>query len=180
MRVFVAVEINDQNTLDNIIQFQKDFNIDAKTIMPNQIHFTLQFLGEIDEKMIEKITDMLTSIKFSRFDITVQGVGVFPKNKSPRVIWLGVDKTGGELISNLANQIHDKLLELGLTNDKSFKPHITIFRVKNKVSDITDELAKFNSKIFGTQQISQIKLKKSTLTPNGPIYEDLAVVEARK
>ena len=54
------------------------------------------------------------------------------------------------------------------------------FRVKNKVSDMTDELAKFNSKIFGTQQISQIKLKKSTLTPSGPIYEDLAVVEARK
>jgi len=67
-----------------------------------------------------------------------------------------------------------------LTNDKPFKPHITIFRVKNKVSDMTDELAKFNSKIFGTQQISQIKLKKSTLTPSGPIYEDLVVVEARK
>ena len=52
------------------------------------------------------------------------------------------------------------------------------FRVKNKINDVTDELAKFNSKIFGIQLVSQIKLKKSTLTSSGPIYEDLAVVEA--
>ena len=71
MRVFVAVEINDQNTLDNIIQFQNDFNIDAKAILPNQIHFTLQFLGEIDEKIIERIINMLTSIKFSKFDLSL-------------------------------------------------------------------------------------------------------------
>ena len=89
-----------------------------------------------------------------------------------------MDKAGGELISALASQVNTKLSELGFKNDKSFKPHITVFRVKNKINDVTDELAKFNSKIFGMQLVSQIKLKKSTLTSSGPIYEDLAVVEA--
>ena len=179
MRTFVAIEISDQEILDNIAQFQKNINIDAKAISPEQMHFTLQFIGEVDERLEEKIIIALNMIEFSKFQITIEGVGAFPKAKSPRVIWVGVDKTGGYLLSNIANQIHKKLLELGFKNDKPFKPHVTIFRVKNKINDITDELKKFNSKIFGVQQVSQIKLKKSTLTPSGPIYEDLAMVEAR-
>jgi 2'-5' RNA ligase len=90
-----------------------------------------------------------------------------------------VDKAGKESLSNIAALVNKKLLELGFKNDKAFKPHLTIFRVKNKINDVTGELTKFNSKIFGTQQVSQIKLKKSTLTPNGPIYEDLTVVDAK-
>ena len=178
MRTFVAIEINNQEILDNITKFQKDANIDAKAILPEQIHFTLQFIGEIDGVSKEKIVNALNRIEFSKFEITLQGIGAFPRTKSPRVIWIGVDKTGGELISTLASQVHTKLSELGFKNDKPFKPHITVFRVKNKINDVTDELAKFNSKIFGIQLVSQIKLKKSTLTSNGPIYENLAVVEA--
>ena len=180
MRTFVAVEINYQEILDSIAQLQKDINIDAKAIAPEQMHFTLQFIGDIDEISKEKIMNALNSIEFSKFKITIQGVGAFPRTKSPRVIWVGVNKAGGQLISDLAVRVHGKLLELGFKNDKPFKPHITIFRVKNKIDDVTDELAKFNSKIFGVQQVSQIKLKRSTLTSSGPIYEDLSVVEATK
>ena len=178
MRTFVAIEINNQEILDNITKFQKDTNIDAKAILPEQIHFTLQFIGEIDGISKEKIVNAVNRIEFSKFEITLQGIGAFPRTKSPRVIWVGVNEVGGELISALASQVHTKLSELGFKNDKPFKPHITVFRVKNKINDVTDELMKFNSKIFGTQLVSQIKLKKSTLTSNGPIYEDLTVVEA--
>jgi len=178
MRTFVAIEINNREILDNIVKFQKDINIDAKTIQPEQIHFTLQFIGEIDDESRGEIVNALNRIEFSKFEITLQGIGAFPRTKSPRVIWIGVDEAGGELISALASQVHTKLSELGFKNDKPFKPHITVFRVKNKINDVTDELAKFNSRIFGIQLVSQIKLKKSTLTPSGPIYEDLAVVEA--
>jgi len=178
MRTFVAIEINNREILDNIVKFQKDINIDAKTIQPEQIHFTLQFIGEIDDESRGEIVNALNRIEFSKFEITLQGIGAFPRTKSPRVIWVGVNEVGGELISALASQVHTKLSELGFKNDKPFKPHITVFRVKNKINDVTDELAKFNSKIFGIQLVSQIKLKKSTLTPSGPIYEDLAVVEA--
>ena len=178
MRTFVAIEINNREILDNITKFQKDANIDAKAIFPEQIHFTLQFIGEIDIVSKEKIVNAINRIEFSKFEITLEGIGAFPRTKSPRVIWIGVDKAGGELISALASQVNTKLSELGFKNDKSFKPHITVFRVKNKINDVTDELAKFNSKIFGIQLVSQIKLKKSTLTSSGPIYEDLAVVEA--
>ena len=180
MRTFVAIEINEQGILDNIAQLQKNIDIDAKAIPPEQMHFTIQFIGEIDEMSKEKIINALNTIEFSKFEITIKGIGAFPRAKSPRVVWIGVDKRGEELLANIANLVHKKLLELGFKNDKVFKPHITIFRVKNKINDVTDELTKFNSKIFGVQQVSQIILKKSTLTSNGPIYEDLTVVDGKK
>ena len=57
---------------------------------------------------------------------------------------------------------------------------MTIFRVKNKIGDISDRLEKFSVYPFGKQTVSEIKLKKSELTPNGPIYTDLLVVKGKK
>ena len=179
MRIFVAVEINEKGILDNIVQLQKNIGIEAKAIPREQMHFTLQFIGDVNEISKEKIINALNMIEFSNFQITIKGIGAFPRAKLPRVIWVGVDKAGKESLSNIAALVNKKLLELGFRNDKAFKPHLTIFRVKNKINDVTDELTKFDSKIFGTQQVSQIKLKKSTLTPNGPIYEDLTVVDGK-
>jgi 2'-5' RNA ligase len=179
MRIFVAIEITEKGILDNITQLQKNIGIEAKAVPREQIHFTLQFIGDVDETLKEKIINVLNIIEFSKFQITIKGIGAFPRAKLPRVIWVGVDKAGKESLSNIAALVNKKLLELGFKNDKAFKPHLTIFRVKNKINDVTGELTKFNSKIFGTQQVSQIKLKKSTLTPNGPIYEDLTVVDAK-
>ena len=56
---------------------------------------------------------------------------------------------------------------------------MTIFRVKNKIENLSSELEKFSSYSFGKQEISEIKLKKSELTPNGPIYTDLLVVKGK-
>ena len=57
---------------------------------------------------------------------------------------------------------------------------VTIFRVKNKIEGMSDKLEKFSSHYFGKQTVSEIKLKKSELTPNGPIYTDLLVVKGKQ
>ena len=62
MRVFIAIEISKDEILKKIQTFQKDVKIDAKPIRINQIHFTLQFLGEIDEAKCEQVKDMLKKI----------------------------------------------------------------------------------------------------------------------
>jgi len=76
--------------------------------------------------------------------------------------------------------IRSKLSQLGFSPDKKFKPHVTIFRVKNKIEDLPSKLEKFSSCYFGKQLVSEIKLKKSELTPNGPIYTDLLVVKGKQ
>ena len=166
MRTFVAIEVNNNNVLNSIRQVQSELNIKAKPVELHNMHFTVQFLGEVSEEMIRKISDALNSIEFSAFSITFAGIGAFPKPNSPRVIWVGVNDGINEL-EKLAETIRSKLSDIGFSPDKKFKPHVTIFRVKNKIEGVADKLEKFSAHHFGKQTISEIKLKKSELTPNG-------------
>jgi len=179
MRMFVAIEVSSKDVLNSIHKIQTELNIKAKSVELHNMHFTVQFLGEVSEEMIGKISDALNSIEFSAFSITFAGIGVFPKPNSPRVIWIGVTDGINEL-EKLAEMIRSKLSYIGFSPDKKFKPHVTIFRVKNKIEDLSSKLEKFSSCSFGKQLVSEIKLKKSELTPNGPIYTDLLVVKGKQ
>jgi len=179
MRTFVAIEVNNKDVLNSIHKIQTELNIKAKPVKLHNMHFTVQFLGEVSEEAIGKISDALNSIEFSAFSISFVSIGVFPNPNSPRVIWIGTDDGVNEL-EKLAEMIRSKLSHLGFSPDKKFKPHVTIFRVKNKIEDMPDKLEKFSSYYFGKQTVSEIKLKKSELTPNGPIYTDLLVVKGKQ
>lgn len=180
MRTFVAIEISNDDVKNLVKNFQNDLKIDAKSIDVEQLHFTLQFLGEISEELVQKVIESLQAIKFSEFSINLKGVGAFPKPEFPRVVWIGTDDEGGKNLIELAKKVQNILKPLGLVSDKPFKPHITIFRIKKKIGDITKELNKQRHVDFGIQKISNIKLKKSELTSNGPIYSDLEEVIAVK
>jgi len=178
MRTFVAIEVNNKDVLNSIHKIQTELNIKAKPVELHNMHFTVQFLGEVSEEMIGKISDALNSIEFSAFSITFGSIGVFPKPNSPRVIWIGVTDGINEL-EKLAEMIRSKLSHIGFSPDKKFKPHVTIFRVKNKIEDLSSKLEKFSSCSFGKQLVSEIKLKKSVLSYQGPIYTDLLVVKGK-
>jgi len=178
MRTFVAIEVSDKYVLNSIHKIQSELNIKAKPVELHNMHFTVQFLGEVSEEMIGKISDALNSIEFSAFSISFASIGVFPKPNFPRVIWIGTNDGVNEL-EKLAEMIRSKLSDIGFSPDKKFKPHVTIFRVKNKIEDLPSKLEKFSSCSFGKQLISEIKLKKSELTYQGPIYTDLLVVKGK-
>jgi 2'-5' RNA ligase len=179
MRVFVAIEVSSKDVLNSIHKIQTELNIKAKPVELHNMHFTVQFLGEVSEEMIGKISDALNSIEFSTFSISFVNIGVFPNPNFPRVIWIGTNDGVNEL-EKLAEMIRSKLSQIGFSPDKKFKAHVTIFRVKNKIEGLPDKLEKFSSYHFGKQIVSEIKLKKSELTPNGPIYTDLLVVKGKQ
>ena len=179
MRVFVAVEISNDEILKNIQTFQKDVQINAKPTKIDQIHFTLEFLGEIDQEKCEQVKDIIKKISFSSFDISLKGVGGFPNLKNPRVIWIGIDDNGAKKLTGIANDIEMKLTELGFENGKKFKPHLTIFRVKKEINDISVMMKEYQTVEFGTQTVSKIKVKRSVLSPKGPEYSDLLEVNAK-
>ena len=180
MRVFVAIEISKTQILENIKKFQENVKIDAKPTRTDQIHFTLKFLGEIDEILCEKIKSVLNEISFSEFEISLNGVGGFPNLKNPRVIWIGIEKNGAEKLSSLAKEIGVKLTSLGFEKDKKFKPHLTILRVKHKIDDISLQMKEYETIEFGTQVVSKIKFKKSVLSPKGPEYSDLLEIKGNE
>ncbi len=155
-------------------------DVDAKPIKSKNFYFTLQFLGEVSDEITHEIIQALCKIKFSSFYVDLKGVGAFPKIKSLRIIWVGTDENGGNMLIKLSEKVKEALEPLGFFSNKSFKPHITIFRIKKKIKDITDDLKNKKSEDFGLQKVSSIKLKKSELTSNGPIYSDLVEIKAQK
>ena len=180
MRVFVAIEISNKRVIDSIKKFQDKININAKAIESKNFHFTLQFLGEVSKQIVQKIIQAIQTIEFSSFNISLKGIGVFPKLKEPRIIWIGTDENGGNLLIQLSKKVEKVLEPLGFRSDKPFKPHITVFRIKKKIGNISGELENKKMLNFGIQNISNIKLKKSELTSSGPIYSDLMEISATK
>lgn len=180
MRAFVAVEISNEKVLNSIVKLQSDLQIKAKPISKENMHFTLLFLGEISEEMAQKVMESLNTVSFNPIEVNFVEVGAFPNPRSPRVVWLGVDKTAAKSLVELATQVEEKLGPLGFKSDRPFKPHLTIFRIKNGITDISQELNRFKSIEIGHAVISELKFKKSILTPTGPIYSDLQVVKAKQ
>lgn len=178
MRIFVAVEVTNELLLDKIKKIQSDIRIKAKPVQIHNMHFTLMFLGEVPEKKIDEVKRRIEAIEFNPFEIKFIGIGAFPKPKFPRVIWLGVDQISSDKMIHLAKKVEIALEPLGFKSDKPFKPHLTIFRIKDKIGDISEQISSFNSS-FGIQSVSELKLKKSDLTKSGPIYTDLLVVKAK-
>ncbi len=179
MSTFVAAEINNTGVLNSIQKVQSDLDLRAKPVALNNMHFTMLFLGEISEKISFKVQDALNSIQFEEFDVKFQGVGAFPNTRSPRIVWIGTDEQGGRQLCELASTVEDTLSPLGFHSDKPFRSHVTIFRIKNKIGNISVKLESLSSTEFGVQKISEIKLKKSVLTSTGPNYTDLQVIKAR-
>jgi 2'-5' RNA ligase len=178
MRTFVAIEISNNDIINSIKNFQSKIKINAKPVKPKNLHFTLQFLGEVSGELSQKIIQRLHTIEFSSFSVNLQTVGAFPKPRFPRVIWIGTDENGGNMLIQLSKQVENVLEPLGLFSDKPFIPHITIFRIKKKIGDVTRELEGQKILDFGTQVVTSIKLKKSELTPKGPVYSDLEEIRA--
>ena len=165
--------------INSIKKFQKIIEIDAKPTELKNLHFTLQFLGEVSEQTIDKIIQSLNTVEFSKFDISLKGIGAFPKLKSPKIIWIGTDEKSGKMMTELSKKVEKALEPLGFSSEKPFKPHITVFRIKKKIGDITKEMENHKNVSFGIQEITSIKLKKSELTLNGPVYSDLMEVKAK-
>ena len=81
-------------------------------------------------------------------------------------------------MAELAKKIENALIPLGFSPDKPFKPHITVFRIKNKIGDISKEMDKFKLIDFGMQEITGFKLKQSVLSSKGPTYSDLMEIKS--
>ncbi|MEZ0290131.1 MAG: RNA 2',3'-cyclic phosphodiesterase [Sulfolobales archaeon] len=183
IRSFIAVEIENHEVRRRIIEFKNMISSIAgssiKPVEDENIHLTIRFLGEIDLATLDsvkKILDKLTS--FKRFELHIRGVGGFPSLGRPRVIWIGIEK-GFENLREIRRYIDSFVSKLRVQPDQhEFHPHITIGRVKTSLPPkVTQILADHTNEDFGITPVSKIYLKKSTLTPRGPVYSDLYYIE---
>ena len=180
-RAFLAIDI-DEDLKAKIYKIIKEFKqIDAniKYVELDNLHLTLKFFGDIDTEGIELLSSKISSVveNFEKFPIKIKGCGAFPNTNRIKVIWLGIDED--ELVKKLHDELDGEFVKLGFDKDKKFSTHLTIGRMKSakgksKVKSTIDE---FSDVEIGEMEVSQRILKKSTLTPSGPIYEDLEIFE---
>ena len=143
-------------------------------VKPDSIHITLKFLGEIDEKTLGRVREALSAIRFEPFEISVGGVKGNPPS-APRVIWSNVRDEGA--CGRLFALVEEALLPLGVPKEnRAYTPHATLARVKRFDPSLLSPLKSLGSEEFGPCPVRCIKLKKSTLTPSGPVYEDIMEV----
>jgi 2'-5' RNA ligase len=143
-------------------------------VKPPSIHITLKFLGEIDEKTLALVKEGLSGIRHEPFEVSLGRVTGNPPS-SPRVIWAEVRDEGK--CRRLFGLVEDALAPLGIPREKRpYTPHATLARVKRPDPSLLPVLKCLEGEEFGSFTVSCIKLKKSTLTPEGPIYEDLLEV----
>lgn len=178
IRSFLAFDIEDQTVLRRLTKVQSiltNTRADLKLVKPENIHLTVRFLGNTQEALVDAIHEEMKQISFSPFIVKLEGLGVFPKLSYPRVIWAGIKKGANEL-KDIFEQIEPRLRGLGFKPDhKGFSPHLTIARVKtgrNKIG-LADQVKELEDYEFGPVKVECLRLKKSDLTPRGPIYTNL-------
>lgn len=174
VRCFVAVELP-RSMRDEIERIEEELRMPGlRLVKPDLCHVTLKFLGEVPAQKIERICETFSSIRVEPFNVVVRGMGAFP-GRSVRVVWLGLE---GDF-SYLFRHVEDSLSRLGFERERrKFSPHVTLGRVGRPSQELSDQIAikleKFAKINLGSFSVDRFFLKKSTLTREGPIYEDLA------
>ncbi|GAB6943496.1 RNA 2',3'-cyclic phosphodiesterase [Vulcanisaeta sp. JCM 14467] len=179
-RVFIAVDLTDQ-LKEPIIKMQRDFmgaGVDMKPVEPENLHITLRFIGEISRDLVEELKKRLSNVKYNQFTIHIRGIGAFPSIDRPRVIWVGIEEGARDLM-NLHELIMKLTGDVGERDERGFVPHLTVARVKyvRNRDRYMEVVRKYENMDFGTQLVNEVKLKRSVLTPKGPIYSDLMTIK---
>ncbi len=181
IRSFIAFDMQNDSVLNRLAAAQKllfQTNADLKLVEPKNIHITVRFLGPISPAMVDRVHGAMKNVKFSPFNVRLQGLGVFPTLNYPRVVWAGITD-GAEQLKNIFEQLEPQIHELGFAPDPNgFSPHLTIARVRSGANKqrLVDLIQRQEDYEFGIIRADCLRLKKSQLSPHGPTYSTLKEV----
>ncbi len=177
MRLFIAVELNDDvmGRISSIQERLRSGDFDIKFVERGNLHLTLKFLGEVNESGLERIERLISqSVKdFHAFSLSFHGIGYFGSAGHMSVIWAGV-KEGSKDFVDIAKALEKELSSVR-KEEREPSPHLTIARVKSgrNVQRLGREVDSLRDVKVGEVRVKEIKLKKSVLTPEGPVYSDV-------
>ena len=183
IRCFAAIEISGsiKSQIEKILyEFSSEFSDCVKWITENNIHLTLKFLKDFNylhvRPLENEMKQKLCSIPI--FQIKSRQIGFFPSAINPRIVWLGI--TAPPQIKIIYDEIENITSTYGYHKEnRSFTPHVTIGRIRNtagkgQLLKLIDKVKSYSSLLApASMDVQEIALIKSTLTPQGPKYEQL-------
>lgn len=179
LRTFIAVSIPDDVRARAMAAARQLAAVapDVKWVEPESLHWTLNFLGNVDQREIGDICAAAAegALEHEPFDLEVRGAGAFPSPDRPRTLWLGVGQGHDALIA-LQASIEKALEPLGFRGEaRRYTPHLTIGRPgrgepPSELADMLTALADFPA---GTMLVDEVTVFSSELTRQGPVYDPL-------
>jgi 2'-5' RNA ligase len=134
-RLFIAVPMPAEATdlVDRIVGDLSRADWPVRWVAPDTAHLTLHFLGDTAPERAELLRLALAPVvaKLRAISLHTGGLGVFPDERRPRVIWLGL---GGQTqrLSDLHGDLAEALRGLDLpVEERVLRPHITLGRVRD-------------------------------------------------
>ncbi|MFC1921912.1 RNA 2',3'-cyclic phosphodiesterase [Chloroflexota bacterium] len=180
IRAFIAIDLS-QGILERIDQMSLDLRsrlekVPVRWVPAENIHLTLKFLGNVSTANLEMLKEIMGNVVSNHHecDISVGGIGAFPKTHNPRVIWVGME-VPQELIS-LQHNIEIETARLGYSREhRPFSPHLTFGRVSRNASSqdvraIAEILDSYKVGFLGATRITSVYLYRSDLKPDGAVY----------
>ncbi len=170
MRAFLAIDLPDEAKREIVrvlgILRRNDF-LQAKFVEEENLHLTLKFFGEILEKEAGMIADVLKEIRFPAFSCKLGKLGFF----DDKILWIDLEDHGE--IKKMHDFVDSKLGDF-FDTDERFHNHVTLARIKRikdqaRIDELLEKIL-FKPVEFS---IAEVKLKKSELTSQGPVYEDV-------
>ena len=176
MRLFVAIDLTDDArsaivTVQKRVASELGSGAALRLVRPEHLHLTLVFIGEVFESQGPPIADrMAADIDHRPFDIVFGGVGVFPPQGAPRILWLGVTDGVGDATA-VQQKVAERLEAIGVEREqRPFSPHLTLGRWRDsRPSEARCAVAQQ----FGTiarVPVASVTLYQSHLSSTGPTY----------
>lgn len=179
IRCFIAVDITEavKTELEALLAPLKKADADVKWVETGNLHLTLKFLGDATMERVAQIQSFLKELcsKEKSFPVHFSGLGAFPVMDHPKVIWVGADE-GESGLKMLAEKIAAGVEEMGFAKEsRAFSAHLTLGRVRGPRG--VKELAKaMKASVFSSAHkvlIEHVTFYKSTLSQEGPLYEEI-------
>ena len=181
MRAFLAIDIPEivRQELTLLLGDLKKCGVPVRWTLPRNLHLTLKFLGEIEIKQAEQVAVLTSRLCENQkpFGLRLAGLGAFPDLNRPRVVWVGVERSGSDRLVSLVEKIESELQAVEFKRgDPPFSAHLTLGRVKADGPPLRKLTAVVRSNEFSSAyafDVNQITFYKSTLHPAGAIYEPI-------
>ena len=180
IRSFLAFELppDIKSMVKRVSEDVRRSELNLKWVKVDNIHLTMVFMGNIRSENVQAIGEKIEDVclGFDPFEISLQGLGVFPHTRRPRVLWLGLEMET-ERISSFRNNLQDRLLAFGIKEEKrAFTPHLTLGRFNRPdrgdslLGDIISRYKELNGPVC---RLEELVMFKSELRPGGAEYTKL-------
>ena len=148
---------------------------ELRPVAAENLHLTLKFLGDRDQDQLAKIGQFMLSVAGCQapFSLRLRGLGSFPDDRHPRVVWLGVQPP--QPLLTFQHQLARGLAELGGDEEQTlYLPHLTLGRFRRPPAD-TSALRNQRAVDLGPLPVNSLVLYQSRLTPQGAVHQPLTV-----